>query len=405
MGKVKLPLFIAWRYLFAKKSHNVINIISLISSTGVALGTMALIAVLSVYNGFEGLIKSLYNSYEPDLLIMASKGKSFVPDSGTFYFIRNSPMVNSFSEVVEENVFLRYRNEEAIATIKGIDSSYVKYTGLNKFLIDGEFRTKFGDIEQVVAGRGIAARLGMNTRFLDPLYLYYPGKNNISLINPAASLNSEKVYPAGIFSIEMGIDDKYIFIPLETARRLLGYTNEVTSIEINLKKGTDCAAFEKEVSKKLGDKFTVKNRYAQRETVYKMMKTEKLTIYLILIFILTIISFNVYGSLSMLIIEKGDDIGTFRAIGADSRMVRRIFLLEGWLISLAGVFTGALLGIVITLLQKYFGFIPMPGNFIVDSYPVILKASDIAYSIAGTALVGYFAALLPLKILKNSENF
>ena len=400
-----MPLFIARRYLFAKKSHNVINIISLISATGVALGTMALIIILSVYNGFEELIKSLYNSYEPDLLILPASGKTFAADSDIFTKIKNSPKVYTFSEVIEENVFLRYRDEEAIATIKGIDSSFLKNSNLEKFIVDGSFNIYHGELEQAVIGRGIASRLGINIHFVDPLYMYFPsGKNDISLINPAASLNSEKVFPSGIFSIEMGLDKKFIFLPINVARRLLDYTNQVTSIEVNIKKRVESEVFQKEVSRALGKAFIIKNRYQQKETIYKMMKSEKLSIFIILIFILTIISFNIYGSLSMLILEKRTDIETFKSIGANEKSVNKIFLYEGWLISLFGIAAGAILGITITLLQKYFGIVSMPGSFIVDSYPVVLKLSDIMLSVIGVALIGYLAARLPLNILKKIKN-
>lgn len=403
---MKLPLFIAWRYLFAKKSHNVINIISIISSVGVALGTMALITVLSVYNGFEGLVKSLYNSYEPDILITPVKGKSFDPGNRVFNFLESSKEIHSVCEVVSENVFIKYRNSESVATIKGVDSSFINNTGMERFLTNGSFSLKLGEVEQAVVGRLIASECGINPNFLDPLYLYFPASDrDFSLINPSASLNSEKVYPSGIFSVEMGVDRKYIFIPIETARRLLGYDKEVTSLEIFLNRGADAASFEKRAEKALNGAFFVKNRYEQRETVYKMMKTEKLTIYIILIFILTIISFNIYGSLSMLVIEKGDDIRTLRSMGADSNTIKSLFLLEGWLISILGMAVGAVAGVTITLLQKYYGFISMPGNFIVDSYPVALKLSDIAFSVAGVTIIGYFAALIPLRILKNFEKF
>jgi ABC-type lipoprotein release transport system permease subunit len=366
---------------------------------------MSLIIVLSVYNGFEGLIKSLYNSYEPDLLILPASGKTFAADSEIFNKIRISPNVFTFSEVIEENVFLRYRDEEAIATVKGVDSSFLKNSNFNKFIIDGEFSLYHGELEQAVVGRGIASKLGMNIHFIDPLYMYFPsGKSEISLINPAASLNSEKVFPAGIFSIEMGIDKKYVFLPITVVRRLLDYNNEVTSIEIQLNKGTDEESFQKEISKSLGSKYLVKNRFQQKETIYKMMKSEKLSIFIILIFILTIISFNIYGSLSMLILEKREDIVTFESMGADEKAIKKIFLFEGWLISLFGIAAGALLGIIITLLQKYFGIVAMPGSFIVDSYPVVLKCSDIAFSVIGVTLIGYLAARLPLNILKKSKN-
>lgn len=401
-----LPFFIAKRYLFAKKSHNVINIISLISASGIALGTMALIIILSVYNGFEDLIKSLYKTHESDLLIVPKEGKSFIPHSQNFDFIRNSDNVISFCEIVEENIFIKYAGQETVATIKGVDSNYQTITKLKKFLVDGEFSLYHGEVPQAIFGRGVASNLGLNINFIDPVYLYFPSRGSpISLINPASSLNQVRVFPSGIFSIEQGYDNKYVFVPIEVARNLTEYENEVTAVELYLKEGSDIESLKEEFGKKIGSGYFVKNRYEQNETLYKMMGSEKLSIYIILLFVIIIISCNLFGSLSMLIIEKREDVESLKSMGANDKLIKKIFLLEGWFISILGIIVGTILGLAICFIQMKYGVVPMPGNFIINSYPVVLKLSDVALTVCGVAVIGYLAAKLPLLILKKVENF
>lgn len=403
---MKLSFFIAKRYLFAKKSHNVINIISLISASGIALGTMALIIILSVYNGFEDLIKSLYKTHESDLLIVAREGKSFVPHSESFDIIKRSDKVASFCEIIEENIFINYSGKEAVATIKGVDSNYQAITKLRDYMVDGDFSLYHGEVPQAIVGRGIANNLGLNINFVDGLFLYFPSRNRpISFINPASSLNEERVFPAGVFSIEQGFDNKYIYIPLEVARDLTEYSDEVTSVELYVKEGKDINSLKDEFGKALGNSFIVKNRYEQNETLYKMMESEKLSIYIILLFVIIIISCNLFGSLSMLIIEKREDVESLKSMGANDKLIKQIFLLEGWFISILGIIAGTVLGLAICFIQIKFGVVPMPGNFIIDSYPVVLKFSDVVLTICGVAIIGYLAAKLPLLILKKVENF
>lgn len=401
-----LPFFIAKRYLFAKKSHNVINIISLISASGIALGTMALIIILSVYNGFEGLIKSLYSAHDSDLLIIPREGKSFVPHSQGFDFIRSSEKVARFCEIIEENIFIKYSQQESVATIKGVDSNYQAITQLRDFITDGEFSLYQGEVPQAIVGRGIANNLRLNIHFVDPLYLYFPSRNNpISLINPTSSLNQERVFPSGIFSIEQGFDNKYIYIPIEVARNLTEYDNEVTSVELYLKEGSDKEELKGEFGNALGEDFIIKNRYEQNETLYRMMGSEKLSIYIILLFVIIIISCNLFGSLSMLIIEKREDVESLKSMGANDKLIKHIFLLEGWFISIIGIIAGTILGLIICFIQMKYGIVTMPGNFIIDSYPVVVKFVDVTLTVCGVAAIGYLAAKLPLLILKKVENF
>lgn len=394
-----LPFFIARRYLFARKSHNVINIISAISATGMAIGTAALIIILSIYNGFDSLVKSMLGNVEPDLLITPATGKVFIPEGETYDWIYEQESVFNMCCVLEEDVFINYDGHQTIARAKGVDEIYESESPLRHHLREGTFSLHKGDIPQTCVGAALAAKLDLSPRFVAPVEIYYPSRTrNISLSNPAASIESVKVFPSGTFSINNDIDNKYLIIPIETMRELLEYTEEVTGVEIRMMDGTsakEVTRVQKGIEERLGPDFNVKDRFRQNTSLYKMMKYEKISIYLILIFIIIIIAFNIFGSLTMLIIEKRGDIGTLRSMGAEDGLIRRIFVLEGWMISLLGLAAGLAAGIGFSLLQQHFGFIKMPGNFVVQAYPVILSFKDIIATAAGVAAVGYIIALLP----------
>lgn len=403
---MRFTLFIAKRYLLAKKSHNVINIISIISASGIAIGTAALIIILSVYNGFEGLIKSMYASYEPDLLITPVEGKSFSPNTAEFNLLRDNPSILSFCEIVQENVFVKYGNKESVAIMKGVDPLFEERSAIKNYIKEGEFSLRLGEIPQAVMGRSLAFELGLRVHFLDPLELYFPSRHRtISMVNPMASLNREKLFPGGLFNIDQSFDKKYIFVPIDIARSLLEYDDEVTSIELFTAPKSDIQKLKREVTMLLGKEYSVKDRFEQNETLYKMMRSEKLSIYIILLFVVVIISCNLFGSLSMLIIEKREDSITLKAMGAKEATIKRIFCVEGWLISLVGIAIGTIIALIICFLQSHFGIISMPGNFIVESYPIVVKLSDIFYTITGIATIGLLLSLFPLFMIKNIENF
>lgn len=397
---MNLPFFIAGRYLFAKKSHNVINIISAISAAGMAIGTAALIIILSIYNGFDMLVKDMLGNVEPDILITPAKGKVFIPEGDVYDWIYDQESVGSMCCVLEENVFISYDGKQGIAKAKGADEIYEEESPLRDHLRDGIFTLHRGDIPMASVGAGLAAKLGISPRFLAPIEIYFPSRTrNISLNNPAASIESVNVYPSSIFSINNDVDSKLMIVPIEKMRELLEYTDEVSAVELRMQDGTDRKEIRRVIEgirERIGPDFNVSDRYRQNESVYKMMKYEKASIYLILLFIIIIISFSIFGSLSMLMIEKRDDMATLRSMGASDRLIRRIFILEGWMISLLGMTAGILAGVAFALLQQSFGFISMPGNFVVQAYPVILSWSDIAITAAGIAAIGYITALLPV---------
>jgi ABC-type transport system, involved in lipoprotein release, permease component len=402
---VYLPLFIAKRYLFAKKSHNVINIISIISACGIAVGTAALIIILSIFNGMQGLIAGIYGVYEPDLLITPTEGKSFSPTE-SFDAIKRDHRVAYYCEIVEENLFIRYGNEESIATIRGVDSSFAAVTRLKDRIIEGRFSLYHGEVPEAVMGRNLAYNLGARTSFIEPIELYFPSRyRQISIVNPSSSLNREKLFLSGIFGVEQEYDSRYIFAPISIARNLLEYEDEVTSIELYMAPGTDMKRAKEEFKELLGADYSVKDRYEQNESLYKMVRSEKLMISIILFFVVVIIACNLFGSLSMLIMEKREDIQTLRSLGATGRIIKRIFILEGWIVSLIGVAVGAFFGLLICFVQRIFGIIPMPGNFITKSYPVVINIWDVLLTVCSIAALGLAIALINMAIEKREKIF
>ena len=399
---MRLAGFIAKRYLFAKKSHNVINIISAISAIGMAIGTAALIIILSVYNGFDSLIKTMMSNVEPDLLITPSTGKTFVPNDNTYDWIYNQPSVKNMCCVLEEQVFISYDGKQSLAKAKGVDWIYEEESPLRDHIRDGDFKLHRGDIPMAVVGAGLAYEMGISPRFLAGIDIYFPTRTGkISLANPAASLEFIRVFPSGIFSVNNDVDAELMIVPIEQMRELLEYDDEVSAVELRMIEGTtkeELKALQKEISERLGPDFKVKDRFQQNESLYKMMKYEKAAIFMILIFVIIIIAFNIFGSLTMLIIEKKDDIQTFRSLGAQESLIRRIFVLEGWLISLTGLAGGLIIGVGFSALQQIFGIIKMPGHFVVQAYPIILSWSDILLTVAGVAVIGYIIALIPARL-------
>ena len=402
-----LPLRFALRYLFARKSHNVINIISGISVVGMAIGTAALVVILSVFNGFNKLVSDSLGDAQPDLVVKPAAGKAFVPDSTAFAWLYDQEMVYNMSSIIEEQAFIAFDGKQSLARVKGVDSVFEEESPLQNHITDGVFSLHRGTRPRAVVGSALAWSMDINPRFIAPLEIYYPDReSSVSLSNPASSLRSTNVTVAGLFAINAELDAELVIVPIETMRELLDYDDEVSAVEIRVTPGTSDKALKGLVSgleDRLGPGFMVLDRYRQNEALYKMMRYEKLAIYMILIFIVIIIAFNIYSSLTMLIIEKKDDIGTLRSLGAPEPMTRRIFLLEGWFISLLGLVIGLVLGIAFVLLQQKFGLIRMPGSYIISAYPVILKASDIIWTVVGVALVGYLIALLP-SLTKTTDN-
>lgn len=388
--------FIARRYLFARKSHNVINIISVISAAGIAVGCAALVIILSIYNGFDNLLKGMFDSYTPDLVISPRENKVFAPSEATMEVLKGREEIASVCEMLEETVFLKYGEREAIVTARGVDSTYQDVTGLGRFIAQGAFDLRDGEIAQMVLGASIAQDLRINTTFLTPLEVYFPSRTaRVSLSDPTAALKKVRVFPSGIISMDKTFDEQYVYMPIASLRNLLEWEREVSSLEIRVKPeyltatGTVSRQFQSEIATMFGEAYQVRNKYQQNESLYKMMTYEKLAIYLILLFVVLIISCNVFGSLSMLIIEKQEDIGILRSMGADDKMINRIFTTEGWMISLLGAAVGVVLGILVCLAQQYFHLVRMPGNFVFSYYPVQLQLTDLLLIFVSVAAIGY----------------
>ena len=392
---MNVPLFIARRYLFARKSHNVINVISAISAIGMAIGTAALVLILSVYNGFDEIIEKNVGDLSPDLMMYAPDGAAhFEPDSVLVDRLAADPRVDQVRYMLEDNVFLTYADKQGIARARGVEEGIIDSGRLQEHIYEGVLQLHRGDIPTAVVGSTLARNLGIHPRFLDPLVMYYPDREGrISPTNPAASARSERVFPAGLISISSDADAELVLVPLHVMRKLMGSRGEeVSGVEILLKDNSRKAVrrFKRDYSRDC----VLLDRYEQQPTLFKMMRYEKAAIFMILLFVVLIVALNIYGSLSMLIIEKEEDIATLQAIGASDALIRRIFVMEGWLISLAGMAVGLVVGIGLALLQQHFGLVQMPGNFLVSAYPVVLKLQDVLLTVLGVAAIGLSVALI-----------
>lgn len=421
---------IAWRYLFAKKSHNVINIISTISAIGIALGCMVLVVILSVYNGFDNLIKSLYNSYSPNYIIEAAKGKSFTADEALIGKIREQESTLAIAPLVQDNIFCTYNGSQSVATLCGVDSLFLQRSRLADYIVDGSFSTGLGEINGAIVSSKLAITLGIRCRFTTPLMLYYPRmRRNPTAASTKAStaastaasttaataatayaaagnmqelLSILKAHPSGTIQLEKSFDNGLVYIGIGRARQLLQFKeNEVSALYLYGPAGREEEAPSNSLTKRLrealGKEFVVKDRYMQNSTMYKMMRSEKIAVYLILLFVIIIVSFNIFGSISLLIIDKRGDIEILRSMGAREPLIKRVFMLQGFLISALGTLIGTALGVGLSLLQYHFQIIKLPGNFIIDHYPVEIVPQDLLYIVAGVLAAGYLISRLPLR--------
>ena len=380
-----------------------INIISTISAIGIALGCMVLVVILSVYNGFDNLIKSLYNSYSPNYIIEAAKGKSFTADEALIGKIREQESTLAIAPLVQDNIFCTYNGSQSVATLCGVDSLFLQRSRLADYIVDGSFSTGLGEINGAIVSSKLAITLGIRCRFTTPLMLYYPRMRR----NPAASNMQEllsilKAHPSGTIQLEKSFDNGLVYIGIERARQLLQFKeNEVSALYLYGPAGREEEAPSNSLTKRLrealGKEFVVKDRYMQNSTMYKMMRSEKIAVYLILLFVIIIVSFNIFGSISLLIIDKRGDIEILRSMGAREPLIKRVFMLQGFLISTLGTLIGTALGVGLSLLQYHFQIIKLPGNFIIDHYPVEIVPQDLLYIVAGVLAAGYLISRLPLR--------
>ena len=398
---MNLPFFIAKRYLISKKSHNAINIISGISVVGIAIGTMALIVVLSAFNGLSDLVQSLYNSFDADIEITVKQGKTFSLDSVEIQSLKKISDVAFYTEIMEGNALLKFNDKQCIATIKGVSKDFAKMNSFDSLVNEGKFDLAKNNI---VIGKGISYILqnGPDDVFT-PISVYAPKRGNISTFDAEGGLNELKVFPSGTFSINDEFDYKYVIMNIDKARELFDYTNEVTSIELGLKKDADNEKVQEQIKSFLGEKYEIKNRQQQNALLYKTLKSEKLWTFIILVFILIIATFNVIGSLTMLIIEKKKDITILHDMGADIQLIRKIFLMEGLLITIIGAALGLILGTFVCWLQVKFSLVRFTEGYVVDAYPIKLEITDFLLISGVVLLIGFFAAWYPVRVFTKKH--
>ena len=400
------PFYIARRYLFSKKKHNAINIISGISVCGVALATLALVCTLSVFNGFQDMVAGFFTAFDPELKITIREGKVFEPQGAAFQEVRSLPEIGVWTETLEENAMVQYKDRQAMAIIKGVEDNFEELTSIDSLLYGaGEFILHDSIVDYGVLGVELISELGTGLQFVDPLQVYAPKRNvRVNMANPSASFNRDYLFSPGVVFVvnQQKYDARYILTSLSFARNLFNYDTEVSAVELKLKPGTDVTAVQRKIARILGDEFVVLDRYEQQADVFRIMEIEKFISYLFLTFILAIACFNVIGSLSMLILDKREDVETLRNLGADDRLIARIFLFEGRLISLFGALSGIVLGLLLCYIQQRFGIISLGGgngSFIVDAYPVSVHVTDVVLIFITVITVGFLSVWYPVHYL------
>ena len=403
---MNLPFYIARRYLFSKKKHNAINIISGISVCGVALATLALVCTLSVFNGFQDMVAGFFTAFDPELKITIREGKVFEPQGAAFQEVRSLPEIGVWTETLEENAMVQYKDRQAMAIIKGVEDNFEELTSIDSLLYGaGEFILHDSIVDYGVLGVELISELGTGLQFVDPLQVYAPKRNvHVNMANPSASFNRDYLFSPGVVFVvnQQKYDARYILTSLSFARNLFNYDTEVSAVELKLKPGADVTAVQRKIARILGDEFVVLDRYEQQADVFRIMEIEKFISYLFLTFILAIACFNVIGSLSMLILDKREDVETLRNLGADDRLIAHIFLFEGRLISLFGALSGIVLGLLLCYIQQRFGIISLGGgngSFIVDAYPVSVHVTDVVLIFITVITVGFLSVWYPVHYL------
>lgn len=404
---MNFPFYIARRYLFSKKSHNAINVISAISVCGVALATLALVCTLSVFNGFQDLVTTFFTAFDPQLKITAVRGKVFDGQDKRVLQLKKMPDVEVYSESLEDNVMVQYQGRQAMAVVKGVEDNFNQLTPIDSILFGrGDLLLHDEVVDYAIPGIQLLSTLGSGIRFLDPLEIYAPRRGaKVNMTNPSTAFVTGNLFSSGlVFAVNQEkYDASYILTSIDFARRLFQYTTEVSAINLKLKAGADTDAVKKHIQDLLGDDFLVQDRYEQQADTYRIMEIEKLISYLFLTFILMIACFNVIGSLSMLIIDKRDDVVTLRNLGASDRQIVRIFLFEGRMISFFGAFAGVVLGLLLCWLQQEYGLIALgsSGSFVVDAYPVSVHASDVLLIFITVLLIGFLSVWYPVRFFSK----
>jgi lipoprotein-releasing system permease protein len=404
---MNFPFYIARRYLFSEKSHNAINVISTISVCGVTLATLALVCTLSVFNGFQDLVETFFTAFDPQLKITATHGKVFDGQDSRVLQLKKLPEVEVYSESLEDNVMVQYQGRQAMAVIKGVEDNFDQLTPIDSILFGrGDLLLHDEVVDYAIPGIQLLSTLGSGIRFLDPLEIYAPRRGaKVNMANPSTGFVTGNLFSSGlVFAVNQEkYDASYILTSMDFARKLFQYTTEVSAVNLKLKDGASTDAVKKRIQSLLGDDFRVQDRYEQQADTFRIMEIEKLISYLFLTFILMIACFNVIGSLSMLIIDKRDDVVTLRNLGASDKQIVHIFLFEGRMISLFGALAGVILGLLLCWLQQEYGLISLgdSGSFVVDAYPVSVHASDVIIVFVTVLLVGFLSVWYPVRFLSK----
>ena len=405
---MNFPFYIARRYLFSKKSHNAINVISGVSVCGVALATLAMVCTLSVFNGFRDLVATMFTAFDPELKITSVNGKVFDSEDERIQSLRQWPEIEVFSCSLEDNAMVQYKGRQAMVVIKGVEDNFSQLTAIDNILYGrGDFVLHDEVVDYAIPGIELVSVLGTGIKFLNPLEVYAPKRGTkINVANPTTSFQTDYLHSSGlVFAVnQQKYDASYILTSLSFARNLFQYDTEVSSVELKLLPNASLSQVKDKVQDLLGADFKVQDRYEQQLDTYRIMEVEKLISYIFLTFILLIACFNVIGSLSMLIIDKRKDVETLRNLGADNKLVYRIFLLEGCLISFMGALIGVVLGLALCLIQQEFGILSlgsgdMAGSFVVDAYPVSVQLGDVFLVLITVLLVSFLSVQYPVRYL------
>ena len=404
MRQYMWSFFVAQRYLFSKKSHQTINIISSVSMAGVAVGAMALICVLSVLNGFENIVQDSFTSFDPDLKITSQQGRVFDLETDAWKQVRTLDGVEIFSEVFSGNVLVSFNDRQTPVKIKGVTADYSKMTGIQKLMLDGSFTLRSGSGYNAVVGVGVANTLSLGVDFVSPIVLFVPKRSaKINLARPDNAFVQQYLFVSGVFvANQPEYDDEIVFVPIELAQQLFEYQpSEVSSVELKLTSSSKPEKIQENIQMLLGDSFLVQNRHEQQADFYRILQIEKWITFLILSFILLIATCNIIGSLSMLMINKQQDITLFFNLGADNKIVQFLFLLDGWMISIYGAVIGLVVGVMLCLIQQYVGIIRMGEGFVVENYPVALQWGDVFLVFFTVVILGFLLASYPASILRK----
>lgn len=402
---MNLSFFIAKRYFRSKKKKNFINIISNISMIGVAVGTMALVVVLSVFNGLEDLIRSLYSSFDPEIKVMIKEGKSFEVNEDFLNKIKQIEGVAIVTEIIEDNAYVKYKDAEMVVKIKGVGDNFIDQHRMDNTIVHGELKLKENNVNYALVGRGVqyALSIAPNNDFYT-LQVFYPKDVTAGTLDPGRLYNQKNIMPGGIFAIEKQYDENYIFVPLDFARELLEYGNKRTSLEIKTKAGYNVAGVEENIQAVLGNEFQVLNSDEQHSSLLKAIKIEKLFVYITFSFILAVASFNIFFSLTMLAIDKQKDIAILYAMGATNKLIRSIFLAEGAIIAFTGAVFGLVIGLLICWMQQTYGLVSMGmQTSVLDSYPVKMVFTDFIFTAISIVIITFLASYRPAVIATKSN--